>query len=329
MAPRRSKRLKKTEAEPDEEKCPSCDKADCDLECEICLRWFHSGCLGVSKAKLKQIVDNDFHWYCAECDYGAVEIHTKMSQLLADNAALKNTVTNLENKLQLFQTEFNTFKAEREGEISDKLIQGANRFKEEVKSEIRAEVEEAANEVVDVDAENTNPWHTVMNKRNEPVPDLQKIIHEELNEQKQIELIRNNLTISGIAESDEGNERAAATDDLNKVKALISEELHILADIEKVVRCGKDKPDDPAKPRLLKLFMKSKDNRKNILQDAKNLRNSDNEHIKLNVYIGPDQTKKQQLESKNLRDLLRKKRLENPGKTFKIQKGQITEIEAE
>ena len=87
-----------------------------------------------------------------------------------------------------------------------------------------------------------------------------------------------------------------------------------------------DVAEDPNKPRLLKLHIKTKDNRKKILQNAKNLRNSEDAHIKQNVYISPDQTKKQQLESKNLRDQLKTKRLEDPLKVFKIEKGLVVEV---
>ena len=155
---------------------------------------------------------------------------------------------------------------------------------------------------------------------------LQEVINEQMNEQKLIDEIKLNLTMSGVAESDKAGVEEAAADDLLRAKAIISQELNIEAEIEKVVRCGKKKSEDPNKPRLMKLFMKSQGNRKRILQNAKELRNSDDETIKTRVYIGPDQTKKQQLDSKNLRDELKRKRLQNQDKIFKIQKGQIIEV---
>ena len=73
--------------------------------------------------------------------------------------------------------------------------------------------------------------------------------------------------------------------------------------------------------------MRSQANRKQILQNASKLRESVDEDTKAKVFINADQTKKQQLESKNLRDQLKTKRLEEPEKTFKIRKGEIIEIE--
>ena len=72
--------------------------------------------------------------------------------------------------------------------------------------------------------------------------------------------------------------------------------------------------------------MKTPANRKEILQNAKKIRDSEDEHIKTKVFINPDQTKKQQLDSKNLRLELKARKLANQGKVFKIKRGVIIEI---
>ena len=74
------------------------------------------------------------------------------------------------------------------------------------------------------------------------------------------------------------------------------------------------------------MFMKNPANRKEILQNAKKIRDSEYEHTNTKVFINPDQTKKQQLDSKNLRLELKARKLANPGKVFKIKRGVITEI---
>ena len=75
--------------------------------------------------------------------------------------------------------------------------------------------------------------------------------------------------------------------------------------------------------------MKDFPTRKQILSKAVTLRNSEDEYIKENVFTRPDQTPKQQEESKNLRDQLKLTRRRNPGKTFKIHRGVIKEVPAE
>ena len=69
--------------------------------------------------------------------------------------------------------------------------------------------------------------------------------------------------------------------------------------------------------------MKDARNRKEILRKAPMLRNANEEETREHVYIRPDQTLKQQLESKNLRDQLRRMKQEEPEKNYKIKRGKI------
>ena len=134
-----------------------------------------------------------------------------------------------------------------------------------------------------------------------------------------------NLVISGIEESN------SAEEDMVKVTDLVKKELNVTPLIEKVERCGKKitNPDGSSSPRLLKLFMQNSRSRKDLLQRAKDLRESRDENVKGNVFIRPDQTPKQQLESKNLRDQLRQMRAANqdPNIIYYIRRGVIEERE--
>ena len=56
---------------------------------------------------------------------------------------------------------------------------------------------------------------------------------------------------------------------------------------------------------------------------------SSDAEIKADVYIRPDQTLKQQLESKNLRDQLRQMNQESGAKKYYIRRGEIVEREEE
>ena len=60
--------------------------------------------------------------------------------------------------------------------------------------------------------------------------------------------------------------------------------------------------------------------------NATKLRESEDAHIKANVFINPDLTRAQQLEAKNLRAALRETRQRNQGRRYKIKNGQITEV---
>ena len=146
------------------------------------------------------------------------------------------------------------------------------------------------------------------------------IVSADMEEQRQIEKIKLNLVVSGIPETEN------AEDDLQKVKDIIVEELEITPQIEKIERCGriqKNTDGTTAKPRLIRLYMKDARNRKEILRKAPMLRNANEEETREHVYIRPDQTLKQQLESKNLRDQLRRMKQEEPEKNYKIKRGKI------
>ena len=158
---------------------------------------------------------------------------------------------------------------------------------------------------------------------------VRPVLQNEISEFDRIQAIKLNLVCSGLAESNlTGTEAEAA--DCASFTNLIRDEFNIIAHVEKVERCGKKKaPSDgnPApQPRLLKVFMKDQKTRKLILSKAVSLRNSESEHVRSQVFIRPDQTIKQQEESKNLREQLKVKKQNNQGKTYKIYRGTIIEV---
>ena len=152
--------------------------------------------------------------------------------------------------------------------------------------------------------------------------EVSALLSDMIEEKEQINKIKLNLVVSGVEESTTNDE------DIAKITNILTQELKISPQIEKVERCGKLRQNEdgsPNKPRLLKLFMKNARNRKELLQKAKELRNSRDDYIKNNVYLRPDQTIKQQKDSKNLRDQLRQLRSDNPEKVYFIRKGVIEE----
>ena len=320
MVNTRQRAKKDSENIEDDVKCVTCDKKGVEIECEVCLKWFHTECAEISALKFTQIVKHNFHWYCKICDATAREIHGKMVTLQTENTKLKQQLKTLSDKVNAIELTKKIANAKAPEERKKLKAELKREIKEELKpvivEELATEVEDRAENDTD---ENPNPWNTI-GRRNIPTPNLRNIIQEEMYERKQIDLIKKNLVISGITET--GSE----IEDLQKAKQIIQTELHIEAEIDKVERCGKTAPEPTAKPRVLKLFMKTQENRKSILQNAKLLRDSQNPDVKTNIFINADQTKKQQLESKNLRDKLKARRLEDQTKTFKIQKGVIIEV---
>ena len=214
--------------------------------------------------------------------------------------------------------------------MATELAEIGNQWKNELKADIKTELKnelqrELRNEIKDDiqvemqqpdDEENPNPWRTV--QQNNRPPNLREIITEEMKEQQQIDLVKKNLVMTGIPESN-------AADAMQKAKDIILRDLNITAEISKVERCGKENPN-ATRPRLLKLFFNTVENRKNILRNATKLRESADAHTADNVYINPDLTWKQQQAAKNLKGQLDQRRIDEPTKTFKIKKGAIIEI---
>ena len=144
-------------------------------------------------------------------------------------------------------------------------------------------------------------------------------IKEDVHEQLQIDKLKLNLVVRGLPEQSESEDE----DDEDRVTSVIRENLGIEPAIVRVERCGKAQPD---KIRPLRLFLSDAKNQKIILQKAKDLRKSQDDHVARNIYINPDLTMKQQIEAKNLRDLLRVTRNQNKEKTYKISEGKVVEV---
>lgn len=150
-------------------------------------------------------------------------------------------------------------------------------------------------------------------------PSLKPMINTEISERDQIDAIKHNLMISGIAESVNDEE------DSTRFTQMIKDEMDLIVEVESVERIQRKTETD--EPKLLRVVFKDMKMRKGILSKATTLRNSANEHVKKKVYIRPELTKKQLEESKNLSTQLRAKRAEaeNQGRTFKIYRGKIIE----
>ena len=306
------------------------------IDCDCCQQWYHVTCAEMSEGKHDAISNFKLKWYCFHCDMGAASLYEMCVSLRSQQMELKNEVSGLARRIEKCEVSdaatVNRVSVCEQNTTS--LTIKVNNLKDSVLNEVKAHLslENTENNplqtikrdiITEVKAElgstskvpeQTSPWKTV----NGPTPQFKDILRQEVREQKELEAIRENLVISGIAESD-------SISDLDKVHKLLKDEMDIEPQIESIERCGKLRQDQE-KPRLLKIRIVNTDTRKKILQKAKNLRDSDCEHIRNSVWIRPDQTRKQQEESKNLRDELRARRLQDPTKTLKIIKGVIQEV---
>ena len=327
--------------------------------CDICDLWFHIQCVGVEQEaadigkKYKYL-----YWYCPPCSKSSNKflkninnLNTEQVKIQQELASIKSRVTSIEvdpdtidesqvkeivsaeveelkktiqstvaeeiAKLKIpspTETQKNTIKSMIDEEINNLKLPTTNITPEDNLKTIKSLVSEEVAKLPPP-KQPQNAWNL---SNNSEIPDFQKIVSEEIHEREELEKVKMNLIISGIAESTPEQEK-------QDVVKLLQDELDIEAHIEGVERCGKRIPEDSTKPRLLKLRMKIQENRKNILRNAPKLRKSSDQHVKENVYISPDLTRKQQKDAKNLREERRERKRQEPEKTFLIKRGKVVE----
>ena len=343
-----------------DELCPTCSKPldfsendECDtvpnILCEICQKWYHINCMKLKGEDFDLITEFGYQWYCQTCEprfLSSSRLFLYCQHLQTQQKCLNEEIKDLKLKLAEFEKPTEVIEVPKSNEDIKKVCLEILKTdvkkiaEDEVKVSLEKQKEDANQNSEFPTLLNANtPKNTIdefINKHVKPaikstVPNSENIctrqdVSDMLEEEKNIQKIKLNLVISGVEESNSEEE------DLEKATNLIKRELKITPMIDKVQRCGKMRPSQdgsPTKPRMLKLFMQNPRNRKDILQNAKKLRQSSNAEIKENVYIRPDQTLKQQLESKNLRDQLRLMNQQHGAKKYYIRRGEIVEREEE
>ena len=311
-----------------------------NLECEVCLRWFHATCIEDGVATYDIVTKQKaIHWYCQQCDHSASQLHQKLTLLQHENANLRKDLTALTTKVnsnksaisEIVKTAERNCKSIVENKFETEKAAMKAALKLEIQAEVLGNIEQQIEEA-EPDDEN-NPWSKVV-KRNrqiqpeqpQAIPNLRNIISQEISEKKKIELLKYNLIIAGIEEQETEDEETLK----QKVTDIIQQQLNISPGIQSAERCGKKrekKEGDPdPKPRPLRIILDNLETRKDILMNATKLRNAEDDHIKTNVFINPDLTKTQQLDAKNLRAVLKETKRQNPNRRYKIKNGQITEV---
>ena len=132
---------------------------------------------------------------------------------------------------------------------------------------------------------------------------------------------KNNLILSGIPESENGTADERKEKDLSTVKSLFfALDWTNIDAVSTVYRIGKM---NPSRPRLLKVICASAESKRSLLSKSKNLRNVTQYK---NVYMNPDLTPLQQVQNKQLREELRRRR--DLGEDVKIQRGSLVASKA-
>lgn len=129
---------------------------------------------------------------------------------------------------------------------------------------------------------------------------------------------KTNLILSGLPEKEEGTADERKQCDLLTVQTLFSTLDNSKTDVVSgVYRIGRM---TSSRPRLLKVICNTFESKRSLLSKSKNLRNMTQYK---NVYMNPDLTPQQQMQNKQLREELRRRR--NLGEDVIIQHGKIVD----
>ena len=101
------------------------------IECEVCVRSFHTACVNVSDAKYDMLVENDFHWFCPDCDAAAKQLYKSVTALQAENMKLKQDLKVVTERIDVM-----------EATIDTKIANS----KKQIKGEIKADLTKLTNE---------------------------------------------------------------------------------------------------------------------------------------------------------------------------------------
>ena len=124
-----------------------------------------------------------------------------------------------------------------------------------------------------------------------------------------------NLAIVNVPESTSTESAERIKEDIDLLTDIIKQELHLNVRVEKAIRVGKKKDDQP---RVMIVTLKDEESKWEVLKESKALRESENEITK-NMYINKDMTRQERERNRLLREELKARRAN--GENVKIVKG--------
>ena len=82
--------------------CGECKKEVTDegLECEICERWFHCACQGVSTDTYKVLEQECIHWYCTSCNKRVAKLVKTVAKLEERQDKLEEELNHTRNEVR-------------------------------------------------------------------------------------------------------------------------------------------------------------------------------------------------------------------------------------
>lgn len=173
------------------------------------------------------------------------------------------------------------------------------------------------------------------------IENISEIVREELKELQDIDMRRLHMVCFNLPESENQDSDQRKHDDKERLKSLIDEDMKLSdknIEVKNPIRLGK-KMEDPqsndatsANPnskkgnRPLRFKVSKFEDKRLILQANSELKNSGDENLS-NIFVTPDQTRRQREESFRLREELRYRKRVGGEKNLKISRGRIVTVQ--
>ena len=298
------------------------------VECDCCNKWYHTGCAKISEAVYTAIDDSEVTWYCPPCKGGASKLKTLLVGLENEQQKLRRDITSLKTKVTTSESKLKNVSEEIDQKISTKFTSSKATILDELSTDIENKIDARINIKVQ-QMINNNEFPQLHPPADPPIQGLNDspnttrtriatVVNETLTETADQQARKLNLMIFNLPEADN------LEDDATQVKTLIETKMCCTEGeiiIHEITRMGKVRNDQ--KPRFVRLKLETLAMKRKILASATKLRQLAPTDIYSKVYVKPDLTKKQQLESKNLYEALKTKRLQDQDNHYIISKGKI------
>lgn len=280
--------------------CDSCNSVisnqDKCIECEDCLRWFHSSCIGINDDKLFDLFSSlpGAHWSCSVCDKAIPKI-----------AKLDQKVSGIPEELKKLDASIHSIHEMLTNIVTPKLssLEASCTRSEEMGPRLQVMEKTYASAVKNIEVHST-VLASAVKRSMQQTEQEQKIAREK------------NVVIFGVSENNTKQQT------LDKVQQLVQDcHLNIDIQLQDVHRLGKfenikTRENGEKIPRPIKLCLDSRERKWDILKRMNSLGAN-------GIFVKPDLTPEEREADFRLRTELKKVRNENPTNTYKIKRNKI------
>lgn len=280
------------------------------IGCGFCGKWFHAEGCTVINPQLYDMLSKEkqLHWYCKSCNEIDPEVLGTVQKCLKDNIETKKNLADMKKELQDLK---------QDGSLKEAVEKIVREVLEEYKDEMVAPERQNTDSIRDIAREvfEENQAETVETET-PSLESIRNIARGEVRENNDKKGREANIVISNVDESKEAE--AEVTEMLAH--------LGVTVEVNGIRRMGREKK--PNYNRLIWVRLGSKQERNNVLDAAKKLKDEDRWK---NTYINKDMTEEERKQAYKIRQELKKKRrqenVQNGRSRFIIHRGRVVNRE--